>query len=201
MERMAKIPIKPIVDTVKTQGPKVGKFVKGNWKEISQVVALVSGKKTNDFRKSKKETKQYQGKIHYRKNRYGQYKTEILRDLDNKKRNELFQAKLEIEQFIQQITDEGNKELVVKKPLHSKRIKNWSEILTQIEDKMATKDYQEYLMIYNTPDYQSSFFEGFEGQLEKFKNLIDGHNIDELYEYLLTRTKRSKEDINKDFSL
>lgn len=75
------------------------------------------------------------------------------------------------------------------------------KILTQIEGEMATKDYQAYLMIYNTPDYQSSYLEGFEGQLEKFKNLIDGQNIDELYEYLLTRTKRSKEDIKRDFSL
>lgn len=200
---MAKIPIKPIVETVKTQGPKVGKFVKDNWKELSKAVAIVgtTGKKANDYRKSKKETEQYRGKTHYRKTRHGQYKTEILRDLENKKRNELFQAKLEVEQFIQQIKDEGNKELVVKKPLHFKRINNWNEILTQIEDKMAMKDYQEYLMIYNNPNYNSSYFEGFEGQLKKYKNLIDGQNTDELYEYLLTRTKRDKEDIKRDFSL
>ncbi|WP_141769917.1 hypothetical protein [Bacillus massilinigeriensis] len=181
----------------------MGKFVKNNWKEISEGVALVGyvGKKAIDFRQSKKDTEQYQRKIHYRKTRHGQYKTEILLNLDNKKRNELFQAKLEVEQFIQQIKDEESKELVVKKPLHSQRINNWNEVLTQIEDKMAMKDYQEYLMIYNNPNYQSLYFEGFEGQIEKFKNLIDSQNTFELYEYLLTRTKRSKEDIKIDFLL
>jgi hypothetical protein len=200
---MAKIPIKPIVDTAKTHVPKVGKFVKENWKEISQGAALVGtlGKKVNDFRENKKDTKLYDAKIHYRKNRYIKYKTEILPELDNKKRHELFQARLEVEQFIQQIKNEENKELVVKKPLHSKRIKDWNEILIQIKDKIETKDYQEYLMIYHTTNYHSAYFEGFEGQIVKFKNLIENSNTDEIYNYLFETTKRSKEEIKRDFPL
>jgi hypothetical protein len=200
---MAKIPIKPIVDTAKKHGPKVGKFVKENWKDIPQGVAILGtfGKKVSDFTENKKESKQYDAKIHYRKKRYLKYKNEILPELDNKKRHELFQARLEVEQFIQQIKNEENKELVVKKPLHSKRIKGWNEILIQINDKIEIKDYQEYLMIYNTTNYHSAYFEGFEGQVVKFKNLIDNANIDEIYNYLFETTKRSKEEIRRDFSL
>jgi hypothetical protein len=200
---MAKLPIKPIVDTAKTHGPKVGKFVKDNWKEISQGAALVGtlGKKVNDFRENKKEPKQYDAKIHYRKNRYIKYINEILPELENKKRHELFQARIEVEQFIQQIKNEENKELVVKKPLHSKRIKDWNEILIQINDKIKTKDYQEYLMIYNTTNYHSVYFVGFEGQVGKFKNLIDSSNIDEIYNFLFETTKRSKEEVRRDFPL
>ncbi|MGM0840254.1 MAG: hypothetical protein ACQEWE_05985 [Bacillota bacterium] len=200
---MARIPIKPIVDIAKTHGPKAGKFVKKNWKYIPKVVAGVGTVSENfsAFKENKKETKQYDAKMHYRKNRYIKYKNEILPELDKKKRHELFQAKLEVEQFIQQIKNEENKELVVKKPLHSKRINNWNEVLIQIKDKIETRDYQEYLMVYNSTDYHSAYFEGFEGHLVKFKNLLDASNIDEIYNYLLATTKRKREEIERDFSL
>lgn len=200
---MARIPIKPIVDIAKTHGPKAGKFVKENWKEISKGVAIVgtASKKVNDFKENKKDTNQYDAKMHYRKNRYIKYKNAILPELDKKKRHELFQAKLEVEQFIQQIKNEENKELAVKKPLHSKRINSWNEVLIQIKDKIETRDYQEYLMVYNSTDYHSAYFEGFEGHLVKFKNLLDASNIDEIYNYLLATTNKSKADLERDFSL
>lgn len=200
---MARIPIKPVVDFAKTHGPKAGKFVKENWKEIPSVVAVVgtASKKLNAFKGNKEDTKQYDAKMHYRKNRYIKYKNEILPELDKKKRHELFQAKLEVEQFIQQIKNEENKELAVKKPLHSKRINNWNEVLIQIKDKIETRDYQEYLMVFNSSDYQSAYFEGFEGHIVKFKNLLDTSNIDEVYNYLMATTKRKREEIERDFSL
>lgn len=200
---MGKIPIKQIVDTVRTQGPKVGKFLKDNWKDVTKAVAVVGpvGKKINDLRKDNNNSKQEQGKIHYRKGRYIHYKTQILSDLDNKKRSELFQHRLQVEQFIKQIKDEENKELFVKKPLYSKRINKWNEILRQIEDKMLIKDYQEYIMIFNNPNYQSVYFEGYEGHLEKFKNLIINQNIDKLYEFLISETKKNIEEIKRDFPM
>lgn len=91
-------------------------------------------------------------------------------ELDNKNRNELFQYILEVEQFIQQIKNEENKELGVRKPIHKNRIKNWNDILIQIKDKMDAKDYLEFIKIYNNPNYHSEYFQGFEGVAEKFKN-------------------------------
>jgi hypothetical protein len=195
---MGKVPIKLIVDTVKTQGPKVGKFLMDNWKDVTKVVTVVgpAGKKINDFRKSKSSSKQ-----DYRKDRFDHYKTQILSDLDKMKRSGLFQHRLQVEQYIKQIKDDENKDLIVKKPLHLKRINNWNEILRQIEDKMLIKDYQEYIMIYNNPNYKSVYFEGYEGRLEKFKNLIINQKIDKLYEFLISETKKDIEEIIRDFPM
>lgn len=201
VEEMAKIPIKPIVQSLKTNGPTFIKFVKNNWKELSTTAVTVSefSRQVVDRKKNKKESNQEN--IHYRKARYTLYKTDIMNNLDAKKRTELFQYKLEVEQFLQQIKDEEKIELAMKKPIHSKRMKNWDQILIQIEGKMVIKDYQEYLLVYHSPNYQSAYFEGYEGQLEKFKRLIKSDNTDELYDFFITNTKRSKEDIQKDFSL
>jgi hypothetical protein len=200
---MAKIPIKPIIKIAKTHGPKAAKFVKENWKELSQGAAAAgsAGKMANDFRKKRKESKHDPARVHFRKSRFHQYKTVILPDLPKMNRRELFEAKLEVEQFIGQIKEEEKKEAGVKKPLHSKRLNNWKDVLIQIEARLAAKDYQEYIRIYNNPSYHSEYFKGYERQLEKFKNLLENEDNEELYEYLITHTKRSKEDIKTDFSL
>lgn len=65
---------------------------------------------------------------------------------------------------------------------------------------MAAKEYLDYLMIYNNPNHQSIYFEGFEGQLEKYKNLINNQNIDDLYNFILSRTNKSIVEIKRDFS-
>ncbi len=77
---------------------------------------------------------------------------------------------------------------------------NWNEILIQVKDKMDTKDYQEYLHLYNNPNYNSSYFEGFEGQIEKYKKLIENQNIEDLYNFIVAKTQKSLEEIKKDFS-
>ncbi|MFY4776616.1 hypothetical protein [Metabacillus sp. RGM 3146] len=199
---MANLPIKPIIDTVKTHGPKVGKLVKDNWKDIAKAVTVAGAatKQINDYRKSNKETKLKRGKTNYRKAKFVQYKNEILHDLDNKKRSELLQYKLEVSQFILQIDNEEKNEVVLKKPLHTKRMNNWNGILIQIEDKMKTKDYQEYLMTYNNPNHKSSYFEGFEGLLDKFKNLVNDENRTLLYNFLQLNTKKNIEEIKRDFA-
>ena len=198
---MSKIPIKPIIELAKRHGPAMGKFVKKNWKEISQTVGVVGsvGKTANNLVNNRKEAKQENGKIHYRKTRFVEYKTETLGSIDSKNRAELFKHILEIKQFINQIEIEGNKELALKKPLHSKRINDWNSILVQIEDKIITRDYQEYLMIYNNPEYPSAYFEGYEGQITKFKELVNKGILEELYNFIQLTTGKNIDDIKRDF--
>lgn len=198
---MSKIPIKPIVELAKQHGPTVGNFVKKNWKEISQTVGVVGtvGKTANNLINNRKETNQKKGKIHYRKTRFVEYKTETLRSLDSKNREQLFKHQLEVEQFINQIKNEENKESGLKKPLHSKRINDWKSILVQIEDKIVTRDYQEYLMIYNNIEYHSAYFEGYEGQITKFKELVNKGILEELYNFIQITTRKNIDDIKRDF--
>jgi len=195
---LAKIPVKLIFDTAKTHGPTVGKFLKENWKETAVIVGSLG--KAMEYIINRNETNKNSENIHFRKNQYSQYKTTILKELDNKKRSDLFQYEKEIEQFIKQINGEGNKGLNVKKTLNLKRINKWNEILIQIKDKKDTKDYQEYLLIYNNPNYNSSYFEGFEGHTEKYKKLIENQNNNDLYNFIFTKTHKSLDEIKRDFS-
>lgn len=190
-----------MVELAKQHGPTVGKFVKKNWKEISQTVGVVAtvGKTANNLVNNRKETNQKKGKIHYRKTRFVEYKTETLRSLDGKNRERLFKHQLEVEQFINQIKNEENKESGLKKPLHSKRINDWNSILVQIEDKIVTMDYQEYLMIYNNNEYHSAYFEGYEGQITKFKELVSKGILEELYNFIQITTRKNIDDIKRDF--
>ncbi|WP_264741153.1 hypothetical protein [Cytobacillus firmus] len=196
---MAKIPIRPIIKFTKEQGPKAGKFVKENWKDISKVIA--AGGAINQITKNRKEEKTKSGKYHYRKMRYFQYQSEELPNLNNKTRKELLQCKIEIEQFIQQIETEENKGLAIKKPVHSKRINNWNNILIQIEDKMSAKDYQELLLIYNDPNYRSKYYEGFEKFISNTKKIIEQGDMEELYTYLQAKTNKDRTAIEKDFQI
>lgn len=198
---MGNIPIKPILKTVKTHGPKAGKFVVDNLDNIGSAMKFAStaAKKVNDYNKSKKEEKQKQGKTPYRKARFNQYNSEILHDLNNKNRIELLQCKLEVSQFIQQINNEEQNEAIVKKPFRTERSNKWNQILIQIEDKMKIKEYQEFLMIYNNPNYKSSYFEGFEGHLDKFKNHVNNEDKQLLYQFIESNTGRNIEEIKRDF--
>lgn len=196
---MSRIPIRPIIEGVKKYGPKTGKLIKENRKEIAAVLGAFGAIKKQ--REKKEESNKTEGKLHHRKVRYNHYKTKILTKLDSQNRDELFQYILEIEKFIQQIKNEENKEIGVKKPIHEKRIKNWNDILIQIQDKMSTKDYLEFIKIYNNPNYKSEYFNGFEGHLEKFKKLNNGEKYDDLFNYIADITSRNIDQIKKDFSL
>lgn len=194
---MAKIPVK-LIDAAKNHGPQLGKFLKENWKETTAVVGTLS--KATKYIIDKKETNKNSRKINYRKDHYSQYKTTILKELDNKKRSELFKYDQEIQKFIKQIQNEEKNDITFKKTLHSKRVNNWNKVLIQIKDKMDSKDYQEYLLIYNNPNYNSSYFEGFEGQIEKFKKIIENQNRDDLYNFISAKTGKNLTEIEKDFS-
>ncbi|MEH7419220.1 hypothetical protein V7266_28745 [Neobacillus drentensis] len=195
---MGRIPIGPIIEG----GKKAGKIIKENHKEITAFISLLSagGKVIKENTVKKKESNKTEEKLPHRKVRYNQYK-KILMELDSQNRNELFQYILEVEQFIQQIKNEENKELGVKKPIHKNRIKNWNDILIQIKDKMNAKDYLEFIKIYNNPNYHSEYFKGFERVVEKFKKLNNREKYDDLLKYIAEITNRSIEQIKKDFSL
>ncbi|WP_053362563.1 hypothetical protein [Bacillus sp. FJAT-27251] len=199
---MAKLPIRPIFEGVKKYGPRAGKLVKENWKEVAGAIGTIGAgvKAIQEMKGDKKETKEKQGKLHYRKERYNNYKSKILRELDSKNRNELFQHILEIEYFIQQIQNEEKNEFGIKKPIHDRRIDNWNNILIQIKDKMHTRDYHEFIKIYNNTAYQSEYFVGFEGLVEKFIKLKNSQNNDALIHFISTRTNRSHNQIKRDFS-
>lgn len=113
--------------------------------------------------------------------------------------DQLFTHQLEVEQFINQIKNEGNKKSGLKKPLHSKRINDWKSILVQIEDKIVTRDYQEYLMIYNNLEYQSAYFEGYEGRIIKFKELVSKGILEDIYNFIQKTTRKNIDDIKRDF--
>lgn len=183
-------------------GKKIGKLIIKNHKEITASFAALSAgvKVVKDNIGKKTETNETEGKLHYRKDRYNQYK-KILLEMDSKNRNELFQYILEVEQFIQQIKNEENKELGVKKPIHKNRIKKWNDILIHISDKMDAKDYHEFIKIYNNSNYHSEYFQGFEGIAEKFKKLNNREKYDDLLKYIAEITNRSIVQIKKDFSL
>lgn len=190
---MSRIPIGPVIEGAK----KAGKFVKDNKKEIGAFIS-VAGSIGGAAIKWKKESKT-EDKLHPRHNSYLHYKTKILTELDSQNRNELFRYIDEIEQFIQQIKSEEKRGIGVKKPIHKKRINNWNDILIQIKDKMATKDYLEFIKIYNNPTYQSEYFSGFEGHVEKFKKLNNVEKYEDLLRYISGMTSRSIEKIKKDF--
>ncbi|USK84777.1 hypothetical protein [Peribacillus asahii] len=194
---MGRIPIGSIIEG----GKKVGKIIKENHKEITAVIGVLSagGKVIKENTVKKKESNKTEGKLHHRKERHEHYTSKILMELDSQNRNELFQYILEVEQFIQQIKNEENKELGLKKPLHKNRIKNWNDILIQIKDKMYTKDYLEFIKIYNNPNYYSEYFKGFEGLVERFKKLNNREKHDDLLKYIEEITNMSIEQTKKDF--
>lgn len=135
-------------------------------------------------------------KDHLRKKRFAEYNQT---DFSTKNRAYLLRSKHEIENFLLQISAEEELELAIKKPMHSKRIKNWNSLLIQIEDQMAVLDYQEYLRIYNDLNYESSYFKGFDRLIEKYKKIINESSLEELVDFIHIQTKREIKVIETDF--
>ncbi|MCS1381899.1 hypothetical protein NXZ75_06815 [Lysinibacillus sphaericus] len=195
---MSKIPIKPILKTMKTLAPKVI-FVKEN---PDKVVAAAGGlgklgKAGMDTIKSKEERfdrRALKGKVPFRKRKFIQYQNEILPNLDSYSYTELISYKHEVENYIKQINQEEDDQLVVNKPLNSKRRKSWEKIYIQIEDKIKSKNYVEFLKVYNSSSYTSDYFED-----KIIKNIRNIENKDELYKYIIRYTERDLKEIEKDF--
>jgi len=196
---MAKIEIRSIVEG----GKKVGKLIKENQKEIlaGMGVAKRGIKLLKENTENKKENQLIKKKLSYREQMYKKYVNEILPKLDSQNRLELFQYIDDIEQYVQQLKDEEKRENKLKKPLYEKKIKKWYSLLMQIRNKMSTKDYLEFIKIYNDLNYQSNYFKGFEGHVEKFKRYIDTEKNDVFLKYLEKTTGRDIEKIKKDFMI
>ncbi|MDF2947594.1 MAG: hypothetical protein K0S51_2273 [Bacillales bacterium] len=198
---MSRIPMGPIKEGVKKYGPKAWGFLKDNRKEITAALDFLGVvDSVKKHREKKEESNKTEGKEHYRKGRYNRYNAKLLYELDSQNRNELFQYMLEIEQFILQIKNEKKEGSSLKKPIHEKRIKNWNDILIQIKDKMSTKDYLEFFKFYNNSDYQSEYFKGFEGLVERLKKLNNSDKYDDLLKYISEITRRDIDQIKKDFT-
>ncbi|QMT17209.1 hypothetical protein H1Q58_14795 [Planococcus maritimus] len=196
---MPKIPLKALTDFTTTQGPKVVKFIKENPALIPPGVAVAS--KISNSYQSKKEKKVTDGQIPFRKQRYLTYKKEIIPNLIKLQRSEILDYKIEINQFIDQISNEKKNEFKPKNILHDKRTKNWEHLLVQINDKLNSKDYQEYRKIYNDLEYTSEYFRSFEYLVETFKHLIQENNPSKIRDFLVAQTNMRLEDINRDFWL
>ena len=84
---MAKVPIKPIFKVVKELGPKAWAFIKENRKDITTVAGVVGSgvKLAHNMNKERKENQSNPSKVHYRKARFNDYKSNILKSLDIKK--------------------------------------------------------------------------------------------------------------------
>lgn len=184
------LPIKPIADFAIKHGPKALKHTRTAYN-----VAVGANKLVKDHKQKNLD----EGKLHYRKQRYIEYNQKILKNLDKSQRTELVKYKMEINQFIQQIDAEEIDELRTKKPLHNKRRKNWKSLLVQIDAKLKTKDYQEYLKIHGNSEYISTYFEGFEVNVNTFKKIIENKNPEELTTFLVKQTNMTTPIINEDF--
>lgn len=196
---MAKIPVDLIVNGVKKNGPKTIKAIKDHEKLILAAAPLVAAtaakfKKLYDDKKISAAEKE-----HHRKKRYSEYKNDILGNLPSQNRLQLVSYKDEVESYISQIENEEKEEVVLKKPLHSKRRDDWKKMLIQIEDKIRLMDYQEYRKLFNNPTYSSSYFEGYDRKLNAYKKLIDEENMKEIHEFVFEQTGKSKEAIERDF--
>lgn len=196
---MAKIEITSIVEG----GKKVGKLIKENQKEILAGVGVAKTgiKLLKENKGNKKENQIIKKKLSYREQMYKKYVNEILPKLDSQNRLELFQYIDDIEQYVQQLNDEEKRGNKLKKPLYEKKIKKWDSLLIQIRNKMSTKDYLEFIKIYNDSHYQSDYFKGFEGHVEKFKKYIGTEENDVFLKYLEKTTGRDIEKIKKDFMI
>lgn len=196
---MAKIPVNLIIDSAKKHGPKTIKYLKENQDNILKFAPLaVAGaakfKKIYDDKKISLAEKE-----HYRKARYSEYKNSILGKLSELNKQQLVNYIDEVESFIEQIENEEKEEVVLKKPLHFKRRDDWKKILIQLEDKMNVVDYQEYLKLFNNPNYIGSYFEDYDRKLNTYKKLIEEDNIERIREFISKNTEKPRQVIERDF--
>lgn len=197
---VSKIPVKPIIDLAKIALPKAKDIIiKDPEKTIVVVekVAAASTKfvsKVNDYKEKRNGEQSSKRKIHYRKLKHSDYHKDILPKLDSFNHIQLIGYKQEVENFINQIKNAQENEIIISKPLHLKRIKSWNEILIQIEDKIKSKNYSELLKMHNDNGHNSNYFGS------KIKDyLSEIEQKDDLYQFIIDYTSRDINEIKKDF--
>lgn len=197
---MSKKSTELIVNGVKKYGPTVGKLALKHNKEIIGAIGSINLKKRFNKSDDPDQIPKKSKNKHPRKQRYQYYLTEVTPKLDTRNRDELFQYRLEVEQCIQQIKMEQAQDIVIKKQIHEGRIKEWEAILSHIVSQMTIKDYMEYLRLFNNPEYQSEYFAGFKGDVEKFKKLNTVEQYGALVQYVHEKTMIDIEQIKREFS-
>lgn len=126
---------------------------------------------------------------------YIKFLNEVLPNLDSYSYTNLVSYKFEVENYIKQINQEEDDQLIANKTLNSRRRRSWRKILIQIEDKIKSKNYVEFLKIYNSSSYTSNYFDD-----KIINNIRNIDNKDELYKYIFRYTERDLKEIEKDFS-
>lgn len=184
--------IKPIIDF----GKVAVKYVKENPHKIAAAAPIIIKEysKFKEFREGKKVNKTDKN-LPYRKKQFSIYNNDILPNLNTFSYVQLISYRKEVEDFINQIAQEETDELVINKPIHSKRIKSWKKIFVQIDDKIRNRNYEELLKSYNSTSFESNYFDG--------KVINDMRGIDdksELHRFIYRYTERNMKDIERDFS-
>lgn len=196
---MAKIPIKPFADFAIKHGPKVVDQIAKNPHLIKPAIDKID--KVAQWQNERKEKKEAARTIPYLEQHYKLYNDEILPSLDTCQRSELLSYRLDVQKTLVQISADKAKDAKPKAVLHNKKSKKWEQVLSQIEGKLNTKDYEEYLKLYHNPESESAYFEGYEQNTAIFKKLLTENDSGKIREFLSNQTNMSIEDINRDFFL
>ncbi|GER68604.1 hypothetical protein BpJC7_19840 [Weizmannia acidilactici] len=193
---MVWFPVKSMIEIIKTQGPVVIKWVHDYWKSASKIIGAAgsAGKTIQWYRKYKNK------QLGTLKNQYEYYEKQVLGHFSGCTRKDLYQYILEIEKTIQQIEQEQQSNMFLLKPFYGQEIRKWNAIFAQITDKMSVKDYQEYLLMYNNPDYENGYFKGFDALTGKFKSIAASGDMEALYRFISEKTGMPMEKIKSDFS-
>lgn len=196
---MAKLPIEPVIKVAKEALPKVKDYVQKNPDVVLKIatgamgVAGTFGKRISDSKQERFEQKRTEGKVHPRILKYREFHNNILPKLDSFSYAQLNKYEDDVKKYLKQINREKSRELFLKQPIHSKRLKGWEIILEQLEDFILAKNYEELLKAANNLEYVSSYFEP--KIIEKLRESKNESLISMVHGY----TKREKRDIERDF--
>ncbi|MER2113018.1 MAG: hypothetical protein ABS960_10040 [Solibacillus isronensis] len=197
---MAKIPLNQVVGGIK----KTAQIIKENeetLKKAAIIIPLIPHvkdaansainviKNQNEKRIEKKKNK---GKIPFREIKYLEYNSRILPNLDSYSYIELKSYINEIRSLIEQIErEESEKKLKAK--LAEKKLDDWRNILSIIEDKVSNRCYEEFLKIHYSNNNDSKFFE--EKIIISFREI---QNKEEMTEFIKRFTKNDVSEILMD---
>ena len=187
---MPKIPVKEFLKTVAPKFAKAAKAEAGDFIKKNPKVFIDGWDRIAKAGKERSEKKQ-----NHLQRQHSKYQNEILPKLDSYSYIQLTSYKREVESYIKQIDQEAE-QLVVRKHLHSKRSKSksWKQILIYIEDKIKNRNYEEFLTAYNSPSYESNYFDA-----KVINDMRNIENKNELYKYIQRYTEGNMKDIEREF--
>lgn len=181
--KVAKVAKAVVPKVVKAAKDEAGDFIKKNPK-----VVIDGWERIAKARKERIEKKQ-----NHLQRQLAKYQNEILPNLDSYSYIQLTSYKREVESYIKQINQEAE-QLVIGKHLHLKRPKSWEQILIHIEDKIKNRNYEELFKAYNSPSYESNYFDA-----KVINDMRNIENKNDLYKYIHRYTEGNMKDIERDF--